>query len=165
VVANGQDGDDLLVGTEAADTLKGGDDDDELLGGAGNDSLNGGLGNDTLDGGAGTDILEGGAGADTYHFAYGGAVEGDHIVGFTVGLGNDVLDLSDLLSGETLNAADLTDYLSFSFSGGNTTINIETDGTGSFDDYQIILDGVTLSGADTQAIIQNLITNGNLVTD
>jgi hypothetical protein len=167
VEANGLAGDDVLVGTNLADTLDGGDDDDWLIGGAGDDSLLGGLGNDTLEGGLGTDILEGGAGADTYVFAYGGVDEGDHIVGFTTGLGGDVLDLSDLLAGESLNAADLTDYLTFSTSGGNTTITVETDGSifGSHNDFTIILDGVTLSGADDQAIIQNLIDGGNLVTD
>jgi Ca2+-binding RTX toxin-like protein len=167
VEADGLGGDDVLVGTGLADTLDGGDDDDWLIGGAGDDSLLGGLGNDTLEGGLGTDILEGGAGADTYVFAYGGVDEGDHIVGFTTGLGGDVLDLSDLLAGESLNAADLTDYLTFSTSGGNTTITVETDGSifGSHNDFTIILDGVILSGADDQAIIQNLIDGGNLVTD
>ncbi len=51
------DGNDLIVGDDAADTI-------DALGG--NDSVNAGGGNDTLTGGTGADTLAGGAGDDTY---------------------------------------------------------------------------------------------------
>src|SRR5262249_47033247 len=48
ITAEGNDGDDLLKGTEFADTLDGGADDDTLQTGGGQDSLTGGGGNDTF---------------------------------------------------------------------------------------------------------------------
>jgi Ca2+-binding RTX toxin-like protein len=73
ILANGGDGDDVLLGSSSVESLNGGagddvisagDGDDELEGGDGNDVLNGGLGDDTARGGAGDDQLNGGDGAD-----------------------------------------------------------------------------------------------------
>ena len=55
--ADSGDGNDVLIGNDAANSLRGW---------RGNDSLAGGAGNDTVDGGAGADTLEGGVGDDTY---------------------------------------------------------------------------------------------------
>ncbi|WP_319774073.1 DUF5801 repeats-in-toxin domain-containing protein [Breoghania sp.] len=75
IVANGNDGNDIL---------RGGVGNDLLSGGAGNDVLSGNDGDDTLDGGAGSDRISGGAGADTM---IGG--EGDDL--FFIDGGNDAV--------------------------------------------------------------------------
>jgi len=56
------DGEDLLIGTNAADDLIGADGNDTLLGGLDNDTLVGSARNDLLDGGEGSDLLNGGGG-------------------------------------------------------------------------------------------------------
>src|SRR5262245_802056 len=48
LTANGDDGDDILIGGEGNDTLNGDAGDDVLIGGPGQDILNGGLGNNTI---------------------------------------------------------------------------------------------------------------------
>jgi RTX calcium-binding nonapeptide repeat (4 copies) len=60
----GNDGNDILEGTEAGDFLHGGAGNDSLVGNGGVDTLVGGSGNDTIRGGAGDDIVNGGAGTD-----------------------------------------------------------------------------------------------------
>jgi Ca2+-binding RTX toxin-like protein len=72
----GQEGDDLLVGSAAGNVMLGDAEDDTLLGGAGDDNLQGGNGLDEIDGGEGNDVVRGGTGADV--------MEG--------GLGRDLLD-------------------------------------------------------------------------
>jgi hypothetical protein len=52
---NGNNSDNVLVGTAGDDTMHGFGGNDTLSGGGGNDTLDGGSGNDTLDGGAGDD--------------------------------------------------------------------------------------------------------------
>src|SRR5205085_1557272 len=78
--ANGNKGDDIIVGAAGADILLGGQGSDMVSGGDGNDFLNGNLGDDILNGDAGADtlqgeggqdILTGGDGADTFVFAAG----------------------------------------------------------------------------------------------
>ena len=150
----GQDGDDLLLGSEFGD------------------SLDGGLGNDLLNGGAGDDVLTGGDGADTFAFVYGG-FEADTITDFDLAEG-DVLDLSDLLGGslEGADGSQLDDYLSIAVSGGNTIITYETDGwsgPGGPNDGTITLTGVDLesifgTSSDSQ-IIDDLLANNALVVD
>jgi Ca2+-binding RTX toxin-like protein len=48
LTANGDDGDDILIGGDGADILNGGAGDDVLIGGLGFDILNGGLGSNVL---------------------------------------------------------------------------------------------------------------------
>ena len=100
------DGNDELIGFEAADVLGGGlgddviwggDGNDTLSGGAGNDELQGGTGNDRLDGGAGNDLLVGGSGSDTFVFGLGsGADTIREATGgsFWLSSGLDVLELT-----------------------------------------------------------------------
>lgn len=80
-----------------------------------------------------------------------------------------MLNLADLLQGETAVAANLTSFLNFSLSGSDTVIKVDADGGGVFGapDQTIVLQGVDLvTGAiDQSAIIQSLLTGGNLVTD
>lgn len=66
-------GNDQLIGSEAADTLIGGDESNRILGNAGDDSLDGGKGQDYLNGGMGSDtyIYKKGYGADTFSDSQG----------------------------------------------------------------------------------------------
>jgi hypothetical protein len=107
------------TGTNASQTLAGGDFNDTLSGLGGNDDLYGNRGNDTL---------TGGAGADTYHFAQSGADNVDTITDYSYA-GGDVIDLSHLLDGGTLIGANLPDYLRLVVSGGDETVQVDTDGT------------------------------------
>ena len=94
----------------------------------------------------------------------------DTINGFEVGPGGDVLKFDDLLPAALTNAtplATLDDYLQFSLSGGNTTIHVDHDGGAAFEPtMDVVLQGVDLTALGTlsnQQILQNLITDGNLV--
>ncbi|HLO77011.1 MAG TPA: calcium-binding protein [Magnetospirillum sp.] len=64
IVAEGEAGDDRLVGGSGADQLHGGDGNDTLRGLGGSDWLDGGKGDDTLSGGSGRDVIDGGQGDD-----------------------------------------------------------------------------------------------------
>ena len=80
-----------------------------------------------------------------------------------------MLDLRDLLVGEqhANGTGNLTDYLHFSKSGSNTVIGIKPTGNGDVL-QQITLSGVDLTANSTlndQAIIQDLLTKGKLITD
>jgi Ca2+-binding RTX toxin-like protein len=167
-----------LTGTAAADAIGGS---------TGIDTLNGGAGNDTLSGGAGNDTLTGGTGADTFAWKLAdhgtaGSPTVDHITDFNSATrasgSGDVLDLRDLLQGETASAT-LDRYLDFNVVGGNTEIRISSSGSfagGAYaagsEDQRIVLDGVDLRAtlglganpSDLQ-IINELITRGKLVTD
>ncbi|MEG0151428.1 MAG: type I secretion C-terminal target domain-containing protein, partial [Comamonas sp.] len=118
------------------DKLYGGSGNDVLQGGAGNDTLDGGAGNDVLIGGKGDDILIGGAGYDSFVWKFGdqgtaAAAAKDVINDFGMGgtdpNGKDVLDLRDLLQGEQ-NSTDLSKYLNFSTSNGDTVLKVSSGG-------------------------------------
>ena len=155
-----------LLGDAGDNVLIGGSANEELVGGAGLDILNGGGGDDLLTGGTGDDQLTGGSGSDLFGFSAQGG-EGDNVVtDFTQGEdmihltdvldadGNDVTDLSDLLSGvgsqEVHAEANGTDVeLSISGPQGDTSVtlvglnaggNFDTIGT---DDLQQIIDVAT----------------------
>ncbi len=64
IIANGDAGNDLLMGGDDKDQLNGGSDRDVLAGDAGDDVLNGDEGNDQLIGGTGNDLLAGNDGDD-----------------------------------------------------------------------------------------------------
>ena len=83
------------------DTVNLGAGDDYLLGEAGEDTISGGSGSDILVGVLGNDILTGDYGADIFAWVdvENGAV--DRIKDFTVG--EDILDLSEVLEGVTFN--------------------------------------------------------------
>ena len=159
--------------------------DDSLAVAAGDEGTLLGLGGaDTLTGNTLDDILVGGRGGDTIDISSGGNdtmiwgpndADGstDTIIGFsntnvsTTATG-DVLDLSDLLSGETGTAANLTAYLDVTLDGTSTKITIDTNGSAPGGNVQhILLQGVDLvtAGGGEQNIIQTLLTQGNLKTD
>ncbi|MDQ3272333.1 MAG: type I secretion C-terminal target domain-containing protein, partial [Pseudomonadota bacterium] len=145
----------------------------------------GGQGDQTLLGGALGDVFEwrlndGGA---------AGAPATDTIINFDTAsrsAGGDVLDLRDLLVGETSgNGADgdiLANFLHFEKSGDDTIVHISTTGGFASDphavgspsstvlgaaDQTIVLAGVDMIGAYTtdQQVIQDLLTRGKLSTD
>ncbi|WP_290877161.1 Calx-beta domain-containing protein, partial [Aquabacterium sp.] len=203
----GTTGEDFLIGLAGADTLSGGEGDDRLYGNAGNDVLNGGNGADVLNGGEGNDTLVGGAGADTliggpgndtltgglgsdtfaWHFADAGtaSVTGratDTITDFNVAspsAGGDVLDLRDLLQGET--TANLSNYLEFdtTTTAGTTIIKISTTGafpsgvaTTGTENERIVLENVNLrsdlglaANATDAQVITKLLSEGKLLVD
>jgi len=174
----GGQGNDSILGGTGDDVLQGGSGDDVLIGGQGSDSLQGGIGDDLLIGGSGDDSLIGGVGIDI--FALESGDEGtaslpavDTIADFTVGVGGDVLDLSDMLQGEDgQDLGSLEGFLNFSFDSGTgaTTISVDTDGdSGTFEtSQQIVLDGVDLTAGGTLTnidILNNLINDGNLIVD
>ncbi|WP_251767339.1 type I secretion C-terminal target domain-containing protein [Shewanella indica] len=150
---------DIIRGGEGSDILFGQGGNDELYGDNGNDMLFGGNGNDLLVGGNGDDWLTGGQGVDTFSWKVG-ETGTDHITDFE--LNKDKLDLSELLLGEEYNS--LEQYFQFSVADGNTTISIDADLDGEFDQH-IVLDGVDLFaeyGSDESDIINGLLgSNGD----
>ena len=177
---NAGDGNDMVYGGAGNDTINGQGGNDWLYGGVGNDRLDGGAGHDQLVGGAGNDTLIGGSGADTFRWEFGdkgtaGAPASDVINDFDLVANSDRLDLRDLLVGEAHGGTDvgnLGNYLHFEQSGANTVIQISTAGafSGGYNagavDQRITLNNVDLTslGSD-QAIIQDLLTKGKLITD
>ena len=65
LVANGGDGDDVILGSRGRDKLLGGNGSDTLYGGRGNDTVCGGEGDDSIIGGSGNDKLFGNSGNDS----------------------------------------------------------------------------------------------------
>ncbi len=174
-------------------TLRGNDGDSDLIEGyAGNDVLSGRAGNDILVGGAGNDSMTGGTGADTFKWSLAdrgapGTPAADIITDGNVfnTTAGEKLDLRDLLVGEFHSGAavgNLDHYLLFEKSGTNTVIHIsstgqfttDTAGFGSISasnaakvDQTITLNSVDLTAGQStdQQVIQNLLTNGKLLTD
>ena len=185
-----------LAGGSGADTIKGGAYDDILYGGAGNDNIVGGTGADIIQGGAGNDTLTGGNvgindnTTDTFVWKLAdagsaGSPAVDTITTFGVAskaAGGDVLDLRDILTGESATPTALDNYLHFEISGGNTILHISS--AGGFGDnnnkgvgssgissvtetQQIVFAGVDLTTGFTsdQQIIADLLTKQKLITD
>jgi Ca2+-binding RTX toxin-like protein len=146
------------TGNNLNNVITGNDGQNTLLGLGGNDTIIGGLDNDILDGGIGKDKLTGGAGADTFHFS--GAVtakNADTITDFTSGVGNDVLDVSDLLSGYT---GTVEDFVHIYQKGANTIVQVDTDGLANGTHWVTIATLSNVNIGDNEAL---LVTNGNLV--
>jgi large repetitive protein len=144
------------------------------LGGAGNDTIISPTGDNVIIGGQGSDTMTGNAASDTFRWVLGDATGSptDTITNFKTAApasGGDVLDLRDLLVGESHAGTDpgnLANYLHFSYAGGNTTISVTTHDS-SATTQTIVLTGINLvGGAGTdQQIIQNLLNNNKLITD
>lgn len=88
----GTDAHDLMIGSGGRDRLYGEDGDDDLYGGKGEDRLDGGTGRDVLVGGDGRDTLIGGSGPDI--FVLDGFNARDHIADYEI---QDTIDLTRLL--------------------------------------------------------------------
>ncbi len=147
-----------VIGSAFNDTLTGSSLADVLRGGGGNDSIVGGAGNDTITGGAGADTMTGGAGADTFVWLRADASAVDTITDFEVGLGKDVLNISDLLVGAGANSGNLSTFVSLRESGINTIISVDRDAGGAAPSQDI----VTLQGV-TNLTLQNLLDNNQIV--
>lgn len=124
-------------------------------------------------GGPDNDELTGGAGKDTFVWhladANSSTVPVDVIKDFDLApaaSGGDILDLRDLLQGESATAATLDNYLSFQKVGSDTVIHVSPVNGGA-EGQTIVLEGVDLvtGFANDQAIIQHLLDNGKLITD
>ena len=152
---------DVLLGSSGADELRGEGANDHLEGAAGNDLLLGGDGADILIGGAGNDELWGGSGADTFIW-HAGDTGADVLKDFD--LGEDKIDLSDLLQGEE-NASDIGAYIQLDADGEtlliSTSGNLEAGGGNA--DLSIQLEGVDLGslGATPAAIINSLVAGAD----
>ncbi|MGN5291555.1 retention module-containing protein [Aeromonas sp. 11P] len=159
-----------LVGSMFNDSLTGDGNANVLSGVVGSDILSGGGGDDLLLGGADGDTLTGGGGKDTFKWGAGDIGGVDVIKDFTTGTGGDVLDISELLTGEHANSGSLDAYLNFSSDGPGTnksTLTIDLDGTNGGTTHVIKFDSIdltTLGNSDLQ-IIQKLLDDGNLKVD
>ncbi len=169
------DGDDLLIGTNAADNLIGAVGNDNVMAGGGDDTVGGGNDDDVLHGNGGDDVLTGGDGFDALFGDQGSdALDGgdgnDTLVGSA---GNDLLDGgegSDLLNGgdgddalngweETAERADFLnggdgddtifagadDQVSGGLGADATVLNTNMDGAAQIWDYK--------SGQDTLVLV------------
>jgi Ca2+-binding RTX toxin-like protein len=147
-----------IAGNVGNNLLSGLEGDDTLLGGAGNDSLAGGGGMDSLVGGQGTDTLTGGADSDRFDVnSLDGSVDtvGDFDVS-APGMGGDVLDLADLLTGFDPMQSAIDDFVRYLQQGNNTRVQVNADGIGmDFTDVAVLqgVIGVTAGQA---------LANGNL---
>jgi Ca2+-binding RTX toxin-like protein len=131
-------GNDVVTGNDAANRLETG---------AGNDTLNGGAGNDILIAGAGFDQITGGAGADRFVFTSAAdsfsatdPTQFDRITDFEQGV--DKIDL-DALKGVfvgTANFSGRAGEVRFGSFGGDTLIQLDTDGDGD-SDFNVMLTG------------------------
>ncbi len=195
-------GNNIVHGGDGNDTLSGSVGSDMLYGGAGDDIIDGGMGADVISGGPGNDTLKGGdAGensVDVFVWTLGdqgapGTPAIDTIQNFATAapqsglVGGDVLNLRDLLQGESVgplnSAGNLADYLHFSIQGGNTLVHISHTGgfaadphivgaafTSATETQTIVLEGANLqtlyAGATTdQQIITQLLNNNKLIVD
>ncbi|MBL0545223.1 retention module-containing protein [Aeromonas jandaei] len=163
--------DEILIGGSGDETLNGNGGNDILFGNGGKDTLNGGVGDDILVGGSGSDTLTGGSGSDTFKWGAGDVGGTDVIKDFTTGTGGDVLDISELLSGEHANKTSLDAYLTFTTGPGTgkSTLTIDLDGSGSGSTTHVIqFDNIDLTLGGTrndQTIIEDLLNQGNLKVD
>jgi VCBS repeat-containing protein len=175
---NGTASADTLYGGAGNDTLSGLAGSDKLYGGSGNDNLLGGADDDFLIGGVGNDTLTGGAGKDTFVWQSGDSGT-DHITNLdffidtpgVAGGNSDVLDLSQLLSGEHANAGSLDSFLNFAFAGGSTTISVSAVSAGPVV-QTIVLDGIDLhtaayygAAATDASIITGMLNDNALKVD
>lgn len=152
--ATGGDGTDIfsnienVTGSNFGDTLTGNDSVNVLDGGIGADTLTGGLGNDILTGGDGADIFK----WTSADITSSGAPFTDTITDFSMAQG-DLLDLTDVLTGEPVN--DLSSYLSFDTSGSDMVISVHASGDVNITDMTIVIQNPTDSLNDLQNYLQN----------
>jgi Ca2+-binding RTX toxin-like protein len=137
---NSEDGDDILVGGAGNDTLYGQDGDDILIVGEGRDDIYGGRGDDII----------------AYDFMDGIV---DTIHGFEMGLGNDVLNISEILEGYDPLFDMLSKFVQIEALNGDTHVRINADGDngGAFTAIAI------MSGVETT--LAAMVAGGNIVAD
>jgi Ca2+-binding RTX toxin-like protein len=134
------------------------DGNDTLVGGAGNDILYGQDGNDLLVVGLGMDDIYGGNGDDVIYFdTIDGLVDTIHV--FEMGVGNDVLNITDLLSGYDPMTDLLSDFVQMEALNGDTHVRINADGDagGTYSALAII--------AGLETTLADMIATGNIVAN
>jgi serralysin len=131
---------------------------ENLIGTAYDDTLAANSANNVLVGGGGADVMAGGAGSD--RFDYNSINEGgDTISDFTPGVGNDKLDIKDMLVGYDPATSVLADFVQLTISGGNTIVSVDPDGAGSGYSAAPL---VTMQGI-TGLNVNDLLSNGNIL--
>jgi Ca2+-binding RTX toxin-like protein len=111
-----------------------------------------------LVGGGGADVIAGGQGSD--RFDYNSINEGgDTISDFTPGVGNDKLDIKDMLVGYDPSTSALSDFVKLTTSGGNTIVSVDPNGSAGGQSFTQL---VTLQNV-TGLLLNDLQANGNLV--
>ena len=146
----GEDGDDFLWGNAG---------DDIIVGGAGWDHIDGGMGDDILIVGEGKDkIFSRDSGSDqiVYDTLEAGYVDAIH--GFETGVGNDVLNLTDILTGYDPATSAIEDFVEFVHVGPHTRVYVDGDGGGD----SFVLISVM---RDVTADVSTALAEGNLVVD
>lgn len=134
------------------------DGDDILVGGAGNDTLYGQDGDDTLIVGEGMDDIYGGRGDDIIAYDYMDGIV-DTIHGFEMGVGNDVLNISDILIGYDPMTDLLSDFVQIEALNGDTHVRVNQDGDhgGAYTAIAV------MSGVETT--LAAMVAGGNIVAD
>ena len=155
----GWHGDDVVYGGGGHDNLSGNNGDDTLYGDAGNDRIYGQDGDDILYGGTGIDRLFGGADADTFVFRAADLDGSTDVIGdFSLGQ-NDVIDISDILTGYTQGVDAITDFVQITNDGTHSYLSVDANGgANSFVQIAQILNN---TGLNNEALLE---TNGNLIT-
>ncbi|MBE0439352.1 MAG: retention module-containing protein [Gammaproteobacteria bacterium] len=143
-----------------------------LVGDDGNNILQGGSGDDILTGGLGDDILTGGAGDDVFAWNASDADGGiDTITDFDInnanGLGNDVLNLADLLDPTgALNIGvtdNLDNYLKATFDNVSNTTTIDVYTAGDANAAGTIDQSIVINGDVSD--LNSLLAANNLIVD
>jgi Ca2+-binding RTX toxin-like protein len=176
---DGGTGNDSMNGLAGNDIMFGDTGVDSMFGGTGNDIMFGGTGMDTLSGGTGSDVLHGGTDSDVFRWSLG-ETGNDFISDFELVSSGDALDLKDLLTGESADAASLDTYLNFSANAaGKTLITVDANGpadaggTGQtitldniiFTDLQASASYTGSAGSASDiAILTKLLRDSNLLT-
>jgi Ca2+-binding RTX toxin-like protein len=133
----------LTVSSTDADILSsienliGGSGDDIFFGDMGANSLSGGAGNDTLSGGAGADRLSGGLGADRFAYASDAIGLADVITDFATG--DDVLDLSQLLSALGGVPANASSFVSMVENPSGVEVRLDLNGAAAGDSNTLLV--------------------------
>ncbi len=162
----GDDGNDVLWGNAGNDYIEGGTGNDHLDGASGDDTLVGGAGDDKMYGWSGDDIFIIGEGSDELYSGTGSDIIMfdmidafvDTIHDFTVGVGGDVLDISDIIVGYDELTDLITDFVQITDDGTNSYLAVDADG--GADNFVQIAMLENIIGITDEAV---LITDGNLV--
>ncbi|QHC50321.1 type I secretion C-terminal target domain-containing protein [Billgrantia tianxiuensis] len=141
--------------------ISGSDSDDVIHGTEGNDILIGGAGNDTLIGGEGDDVFQ-------WNLGDQGQVNApavDTVKDFD--LGDNVLDLADLLQDESAGA--IGDFIFAAQEGTDTVLYINHEGNvgvdGSNATQVIVLENYSMDGASSADFLQGMLDSGQLHID
>jgi Ca2+-binding RTX toxin-like protein len=151
------------TGNAALNSITGNTGDNVLTGLGGNDVLIGLDGNDTLIGGIGKDTLTGGAGQDTFHFsgaitnANADIITAGDFINASVGLGGDILDLSDILVGF---GGPVENFVQVTQVGPDTIVKVDVNGLAGGTTWVNL---VTIKGVNLGTDEAALVASGNLV--